>query len=347
MGMDSFRSLDSTDSTSSHPYQTLSGRPTMPHMDSFRSIDSTDSNMSHDTTSDKVYPSKGGKKLKWKRRSGKPKRPLSAYNIFFKSERAKLVQAKKKVGFANMAKEISSKWKSLSEEGHKEYAAEAEIEQKKYRAAVKEWKAQIFLQKLLIQQQMMEQQKLMQEQIQNAIQFNANRRMSMPPMGCSSAPSFDSETPQQYEQQPESRPVERRLSLQLQATPQREVLGERGQMWDPNKPVDSTFECPAYDSTDESSLGDEMADMLINMPILDDVERNDRTPSRTGSTENSGSDPDRDEYSRLVPDDIPSEMPDDTPSEMPDDIPSECEILSKLLDKAESLSMEDMESLFS
>jgi len=146
-----------------------------------------------------------GKRNKFTKHSGKPKRPLSAYNIFFKSERAKLLLAKKKLGFANMAKEISAKWKSLSDEEHKTFAAEAAIEQKKYRAAVKQWKTQKkvglqsyvspsldallastdteTLQRILIEQQLLEQRKLMQDQMQNVLKCNAPRRISMPNMG--------------------------------------------------------------------------------------------------------------------------------------------------------------------
>merc|ERR1712226_695704 len=51
----------------------------------------------------------------------RPKRPLSAYNLFFKDQRIKLLgldddgkgEKEKKIGFAEMAKVISSKWKTL------------------------------------------------------------------------------------------------------------------------------------------------------------------------------------------------------------------------------------------
>mmetsp|Transcript_2409 Transcript_2409/g.3695 ORF Transcript_2409/g.3695 Transcript_2409/m.3695 type:complete len:360 (+) Transcript_2409:83-1162(+) len=346
--MDSFRSLDSTDSTNS--YHCAHNRPVMQHMDSFRSIDSTDSAISYDTTGDKQFRNKVGKKGKFKKRNGKPKRPLSAYNIFFKSERAKLVQAKKKVGFANMAKEISVKWKNLSDEEHKKYADEAEIEQKKYRSAVKEWKAKtkfelstqstplvpllshshpVFLQNLMIQQQMMEQQKLMQEQMQNAIQYSV-RRMSMPPMGCYPNPEAECtpemETSQQFvnnQQQNRRLSAERRLSLPMQSSSQDDLYDDFPHV----EKVTATLEYTntAYDSTDESSLGDGLADMLINMPIFDDVEEPKSTKEQVVV---NGS----------------NNYEDDDAS--PEDVPSQ--VLSALLDNAESLAdVEDMDDIFS
>jgi len=164
-----------------------------------------------------------------KKQSGKPKRPLSAYNIFFKNERSRLVQARKKVGFANMAKEISAKWKNLGNEEYKKLAAQAEIEQKKYRLAIKEWKAQKelelqshvippspllanthpeTLQHLLIEQQLIEQQKIIQQQAQNIMKLNATRRISMPTMGCTFPNEFPMRTLEQQQQNPSRRYIQ-------------------------------------------------------------------------------------------------------------------------------------------
>ena len=88
-----------------------------------------------------------------------PKRPLSAYNIFFRSERQALLgeevtkahdlkrQAKRKhrkthgkIGFAEMARRISSKWKSMDSEQKETFERQAANEKKKYLKALEEWK---------------------------------------------------------------------------------------------------------------------------------------------------------------------------------------------------------------
>jgi len=88
-----------------------------------------------------------------------PKRPLSAYNIFFRFERQSLLgeevakdhkvnsQAKRKhrkthgkIGFADMARTISSKWKSMDPEEKKPFEVQAATEKQKYLIALEEWK---------------------------------------------------------------------------------------------------------------------------------------------------------------------------------------------------------------
>lgn len=101
----------------------------------------------------------------------KPKRPLSAYNIFFKHEREKLVsnapdtpdkpvtieslkvdphrKPKKrrhrkshgKIGFADLARTIADKWKSLDAESRKVFEACAAKEKERYQEEVKKYKA--------------------------------------------------------------------------------------------------------------------------------------------------------------------------------------------------------------
>lgn len=88
-----------------------------------------------------------------------PKRPLSAYNIFFRRQREDILgediarefeitdQTKRKhrkthgkIGFAEMARIISNKWKGLSEADKKPFMELAEVEKKKYIEAVEAWK---------------------------------------------------------------------------------------------------------------------------------------------------------------------------------------------------------------
>jgi len=84
---------------------------------------------------------------KWKKPKDKPKRPLSAYNLFFRDERAELLTSQdckdgkpKNIGFAALAKHIGGKWKNLDEEVKKKYTVPAEIEQVRYKIELEAWR---------------------------------------------------------------------------------------------------------------------------------------------------------------------------------------------------------------
>lgn len=81
-----------------------------------------------------------------------PRRPLSAYNIFFREERERMLNEYKekakaaradadsveplpepKIGFENMAKTIGKRWKALSEEGLARYKDLARADMERYR----------------------------------------------------------------------------------------------------------------------------------------------------------------------------------------------------------------------
>eukprot|EP00957_Ditylum_brightwellii_P104420 7953316-Ditylum_brightwellii.AAC.1 len=104
----------------------------------------------------------------------KPKRPLSAYNFFFKHERENIIMAaavaegfdplevlkelritasatgkrrrcrlskfKVKIGFSGLAKNVAGKWNSLNAADKAPFEAMAMEEKKLYEANVKEWK---------------------------------------------------------------------------------------------------------------------------------------------------------------------------------------------------------------
>jgi len=95
---------------------------------------------------------------KWKKPPGKPNRPLSAYNLYFRKERAIMLgdaaektdqeQGKKrvhrkthgKIGFADMARIIGGKWKALPEEEKEEFVAVAVVEKERYAKDLANWR---------------------------------------------------------------------------------------------------------------------------------------------------------------------------------------------------------------
>ena len=105
----------------------------------------------------KKKSSKKGKAKKKKPKNGleKPKRPLSAYNLFFQSQRQELLaqlpvraQGKPKnshgkCGFQELAKIIGAKWRNLDNVSRNYFDKLAVIEKKKYDKAVKYYKMQV------------------------------------------------------------------------------------------------------------------------------------------------------------------------------------------------------------
>ena len=81
------------------------------------------------------------RKVNRKKDKNKPKRPLSAYNIFFKEERARLLMDKDgnpirpegKEAFENLAKLIGQRWKNLREEESETYKEKAAIDMNRYK----------------------------------------------------------------------------------------------------------------------------------------------------------------------------------------------------------------------
>lgn len=122
--------------------------------------DSITSKEEHPSIADEVEPAKvkKGKKTaakakptasKKKRRHKPkdfPKRPLSAYNIFFKETREKILadnEGKKDIAFQTMAKEIAARWKDLDPEERERVGSLAKEDMKRYREEVKSYEEEM------------------------------------------------------------------------------------------------------------------------------------------------------------------------------------------------------------
>eukprot|EP00543_Licmophora_paradoxa_P001053 CAMPEP_0202445112 /NCGR_PEP_ID=MMETSP1360-20130828/3994_1 /ASSEMBLY_ACC=CAM_ASM_000848 /TAXON_ID=515479 /ORGANISM="Licmophora paradoxa, Strain CCMP2313" /LENGTH=310 /DNA_ID=CAMNT_0049061271 /DNA_START=61 /DNA_END=996 /DNA_ORIENTATION=- len=209
-----------------------------------------------------VPANKTTKRRKWKKPKGKPKRPLSAYNLFFQKERENLVKDKTKIGFADLAKNIAAKWKKLEESDKVGFNAKAEKEQKRYKAELVVWEKEQerqrqeqqvqstpnnnsllnlqqqsnMLQNYLFQQQVMMQMRAISSQV------SAARSMSMP-LG------------NLCQQQMDQMEASRRLSMP--------GISEIQQ---PKLSTPSKF---ATQQEARNSLDIETSNFLLNMPIMD------------------------------------------------------------------------------
>lgn len=89
------------------------------------------------------------KKWRWKKPKDRPKRPLSAYNIFFQHERQTLRDVRMlpyadhadgTLGFAGLAKHVSTKWKNLDQGSKLAYEKLAAVAKEKYFVSLDQWK---------------------------------------------------------------------------------------------------------------------------------------------------------------------------------------------------------------
>jgi hypothetical protein len=115
-------------------------------------------------------PAPAAKKRPWRKPKDMPKRPLSAYNIFFADERKEILKTRgqesndlpsvsqdifaggsspssaetqgKKLGFAGLARSVAAKWKTLDAETKSKCEKRANIEKARYKAQMKEYNEQ-------------------------------------------------------------------------------------------------------------------------------------------------------------------------------------------------------------
>lgn len=105
---------------------------------------------------DKVKRKRRSPKVPWRKPEGMPKRPLSAYNLFFQCERERLLniaqgrhdandgkqnkRTKSGIGFAGLAQQIASKWKSVDVQTKSYFQARASEEKERYKKEIEAWK---------------------------------------------------------------------------------------------------------------------------------------------------------------------------------------------------------------
>jgi len=111
-------------------------------------VTTSNNNRSNNTQPPISSPYKSSKRApkvkKWTRPADKPKRPLSAYNIFFAQVRRELqlttAPYDRAAGFACLARTVANQWHELSDEQRRPYEQIAAQNKSKYRLALAEWK---------------------------------------------------------------------------------------------------------------------------------------------------------------------------------------------------------------
>jgi hypothetical protein len=109
---------------------------------------------------DKVTRKNGGRKRGWKKPRDKPKRPLSAYNLFFQYERERILsdapdpgaakprRSHGKIGFAPLARSIAAKWGKIDSAARSHFEGLAAKDKERYNREMKAWNERMRLTKL-------------------------------------------------------------------------------------------------------------------------------------------------------------------------------------------------------
>ena len=109
--------------------------------------------MMNDVT--KVKPKKKKRGRKRKREIPPPKKAMSAYNVFFKETRVKLLEEFEKITFEQLGKEVGKRWHKLSTKERVPYQKRSRLDKERFKKEMEEYKV-----KLALKEKMMEQNKI-------------------------------------------------------------------------------------------------------------------------------------------------------------------------------------------
>jgi hypothetical protein len=87
-----------------------------------------------------TLPIKKTKKAKQAKDEGKPKRSLNVYNLFFAIERKKILDDNVKVGFANLARIVSERWKNIDPAYKLELEEQARLDRIRFEEEMQQWR---------------------------------------------------------------------------------------------------------------------------------------------------------------------------------------------------------------
>ena len=89
----------------------------------------------------KALKTKKTKKSKQPNDEGKPKRSLNVYNLFFAIERQKIQNEQANVGFANLARTVSERWKTIDPVYKQQLEEQARLDRIRFENEMEVWRA--------------------------------------------------------------------------------------------------------------------------------------------------------------------------------------------------------------
>jgi len=204
------------------------------------------SNKKEDSSATKPIRKRRPPAVPWKKPKDMPRRPLSAYNLFFKAEREKLLagirgtkndedstnasspsgsssKSKTGLGFANLAKTIAAKWKDLDAAERAPFEERAAVDKQRYDQAILEWRKNRKLQ----QQEAREAAK-----DESSLLHSPSSQSNM--MSMTSASSFDQTHSVSYQQEWYSQQQQQQSSGTLEDSDQTMLMMMQG-----TSPIDS------------------------------------------------------------------------------------------------------------